>query len=156
MSDQDFLNIANKVFRAIFARDNDLNLDELRKKFAFDIKLPTAVETTLSKRPTWTAMPNAKKYMTVDETDDYDNDKGWMLEKRDFKSLSEILEAWDSINYTSTERVYNSENVVASDPIYNSNNVYASTNCGGCKNMLFCDGTYDLSLIHISEPTRLL
>ena len=53
------------------------------------------------------------------------------------------MQAWQEINYITTERAYDSENVVASDPIYHSENVYNSTNCGDCKNIIFCDGTYD-------------
>lgn len=143
MTDSDFLTIVDKIFLAIFGRKNTLSLDALRQKFAFDIKLPTAVKDTESGKTTYTAMPNVKKYMICDDTYEYDRTKGWMLPKKPVKSLQEILDIWDSVNYTTTERVYDSENVVASDPIYGSVNVYASTNCGQCKNILFCDGVYN-------------
>lgn len=142
MSKTQFLEIANKVLFSIFAEENHLDLDDLQEKFAFDIKLPTEVKDSTTQEITYTAMPNAESYMKCKNTYEYDRTKGWQLPKQKVKNLDEIIKIWKSINYTTTERVYDSENVIASDPIYNSINVYASTNCGKCKNILFCDGTY--------------
>jgi len=143
METADFLAIAQKILFSIFDQKPPLTLEQIRAKFAFDIKLPTEVKDSTTHEPTYSAMPNAQTYMKCETTYTYDREKGWMLPRQDIKSLDDILQIWQSINYTTTERVYDSENVVASDPIYNSLNVYASTNCGKCKNILFCDGTYD-------------
>lgn len=143
MQEKDFLEIAEKILVAIFGQKSSLTLDEIRTKFAFDIKLPTEVKDSISNETTYSAMPNAESYMKCENTYQYDRDKGWQLPKQTIKNIDEIIRIWKTINYTTTERVYNSEHVIASDPIYNSINVYASTNCGKCKNILFCDGTYD-------------
>jgi len=143
MKDIPFLEIADKIFVNIFGQKSGLTLDEIQHQFAFDLKLPTAVQDSTTGETTYSAMPNVKSYMKCENTYQYDRDKGWMLPKQAVKSLDDILKIWQSINYTTTERVYDSENVAKSDPIYNSINVYASTNCGKCKNILFCDGTYD-------------
>lgn len=136
------LEVANKIFQAVFGRDNPYSLEQLREKFAFDIALPTEVKDSRTGETTYTALPNAKKYITNDNSNQQDIAKGWLRAKRPLHNLQEILDAWDEINLTTTERIYNSENVTASDPIYESLNVYGSTNCGECKNIIFCDGTY--------------
>lgn len=143
MSESDFLKIADKIFSNIFGQKSSLTLAAIRAKFAFDIKLPTEVKDSTTGETTYSAMPNVASYMKCENTYQYDRDKGWMLPKKSIKSIDEILKIWKTINYTTAERVYDSENVLQSDPIYNSINVYASTNCGKCKNILFCDGTYD-------------
>ena len=145
MTESQTLTTANKIFQAVFGRDNPYTLAELRQKFAFDITLPVAVKDTTTGEITYTAMPNAQTFMTEANTHKYDNTTGWMRPKRPVKDLKQLLAAWSEINYTTTERVYESENVSCSDPIYNSENVYCSTNCGKCQYLIFGDGTYNSS-----------
>lgn len=45
----------------------------------------------------------------------------------------------DSMNLTTTERVFDSINVAKSDTIYSCQNVYHSTDCRECKDIVFCD-----------------
>lgn len=142
MIEEQVLKTADKVFQAIFDRPNPWSLNELEQKMAFDIKLPTKVKDSITDAATYSAMPNAKNYITIPNIEARDKTSGWLLPKREVKNLDDILEIWHSINYTTTERVYDSENVVASDPIYGSTNVYKSTNCGECNHIIFCDGTY--------------
>ena len=61
--------ITNKIFQAIFGRDNPYDLETLRQKFAFDIQLPTKVKDSWTGQTTYSAMPNAHKYITVPNTD---------------------------------------------------------------------------------------
>lgn len=136
------LDVTNKIFQAIFGQDNPYSLEQLREKFAFDIALPTEVKDSITGETTYTALPNAERFITNRNSEQKDADSGWLRPRRAVRNLQEILDAWNEINFTTTERVYNSENVTASDPIYESRNVYGSTNCGKCQNILFCDGTY--------------
>ncbi len=143
MTKSETLALTNQIFQAIFAQDNPYNLDELKAQFASDILLPTAVKDSTTGELTYSAMPNAKSYITDANSAKRDAATGWLQPMRPVKGMKDLLEAWQDINYITTERVYDSENVSASDPIYHSQNVYGSTNCGGCKNIIFCDGTYD-------------
>lgn len=143
MKASEAVKLTSHVFQNIFKQDNPYTLTELRDKFAFDIELPTEVKDNITGQTTYTAVPNAKKFITNATADQWNNGQGWMQTKRSITGLKELLEMWDAINYITTERVYDSENVSASDPIYHSANVYVSTNCGECKNIIFCDGTYD-------------
>ncbi len=140
---KDFEIIADKIFRAVFNRKCEMSLDDLQKKFAFDIKLPTLVHDSITGEPAYTAMPNAKSYVTI--KDSYKRE--WMLEKRPTKSLSELIKIWGSVNAITCDRAYDSQNVVKSDPIYSSSNVYASTNCGSNQNILFCDSEYGSNFV---------
>lgn len=143
MTEPETLALASRIFRAVFDQDCPYNLSELKSRFAADIQLPSAVKDSTTGEETFTAMPNAKSYITDANSGKRDESTGWLLPKRPIKGMKELLQAWQEINYITTERVYDSEKVSASDPIYHSQNVYNSTNCGGCKNIIFCDGTYD-------------
>lgn len=138
MNDSDFLEIANQIFQTIFLRKCDYNLDEIKEKFAFDIKLPTLVRDYETKESVYTAMPNAERFITMKNAD-----RNWMLEKRPISNLEELIEIWKSINPITAGRAYNCTNVYKSDPVYNSENVYNCTNCGEGKNILFCDSSHN-------------
>lgn len=133
----------NKIFQAIFGRNNPYDLETLEQKFAFDIKLPTEVKDSTTGEITYTAAPNAKQFITDANSQVYGDDKGWIQPKCEIESLDQILELWQKVNYMTTERAYDCENVIKSDPVYNSTNVYKSTNCGACHDIVFCDGTYE-------------
>ena len=136
--------ITDKIFQAIFGRDNPYDLETLRQKFAFDIQLPTKVKDSWTGQTTYSAMPNAHKYITVPNTDLWNDGKGWLREKPSISGIKDLLKIWrEELNYTSTERVYDSEDVAKSDPICNSRHIYCSTNCGGSSYLIFCDGSYD-------------
>lgn len=136
---EQFQVIANKTFQGIFERDCPYSLDELKKIFAFDIKLPTEVEDSTTGEKTYTAMPNAKKYITNANQWKHGD---WIRPKTKVSSLKDLLKIWEEVNLVTTERVYDSDDVVASDPIYGSTHVYNSTNCNACQNIIYCDGSH--------------
>lgn len=142
MTEQQTLTTINQIFQAVFQRDNPYSLAKVKDKFAFDITLPTAVKDSGTGELTYTALPNADRYITQANARKRDNESSWLRPKQPIKGLKELLTLWEEINLTTTERAYDSENVTQSDPVYNSQNVYCSTDCGQCKNIVFCDGTY--------------
>lgn len=136
--DNGFLNVAAEIFQAVFGRNCDYSLGELKAKFAFDIKLPTLVHDSETDEITYTAMPNAETFVAMPNSD-----RDWMLEKRPVANLDELITIWKSINPITAGRAYNCTNVVKSDPVYSSQNVYNCTNCGEGKNIIFCDSSYN-------------
>ena len=140
MSREEALVIINKIFKAVFLVDNKDSLDDIYKKYAFDIKLPRKVYDSITHEETYTDFDNATKFITKDNMENLDSSKGFMMEKRDFNSLEELINIWEEINTITTERCYNSTYVSKSDTIYDSSYVYNSTNCSNCKNVIFCDG----------------
>ena len=143
MSEIETKEVINKTFKAVFDKDSLYSLDEVKRKFAFDVRLPIVVSDSTTGEETYTVTVNSFKVITNTNMEKRDNNEGWMLDKKTVKNLKELLEIWDSINYTTTERVYESMNVSKSDPIYNSTNVYNSTDCGHCNNIVFCDGIHE-------------
>lgn len=151
MKEKELEEIVNKIFQAVFNKDSNFEIDELKDKFAFDIKLPLEVTDSITGEITYASSINSHKFITNNNMMKKDEEKGWMLPKKDVHSLKELLDIWDSINYTTTERVYNSSNVVMSDPIYNSSNVFNSTDCSKVDKILFCDGIHNSSYVMASQ-----
>ncbi len=143
MSEDDFLEIAKKIMRAVFNREIDMTLEEIEERFAYDVVLPKEVKDTISGEVTYAAADNSKKYITNANMEKRDKEIGWIIEKRDVKSLSEIIEIWEETNYLTTERNYDCMNVLKSDTIYNSQNVYKSMDSSRSKGLIFCNSCHD-------------
>lgn len=139
MNDNVALNIVNKVFNSVFDEDNKYSLEELLEKFAFDVKLPKQVNDSTTNEITWADSINSGKFITNTNMVKKDTLDGWLLEKKDISNLQELIDIWNTINLTATERVYDSINVLKSDTIYRCENVYRSSNCSDSKNIIYCD-----------------
>ena len=139
MNDKQCMNVLESIFLEIFNQTLSLNLEQILSEFAFDIKLPNKVIDGVTGEETWASSVNSNKYITQDNMEKYDSQKGWMRQKREVNSIDDILKYWNSINYTTTERIYDSINVSKSDTIYNCENIYRSQNCRECKNTVFTD-----------------
>lgn len=129
--------ILDNIVGQIFGYKNPFSLEQFQQKFAFDVKLPLQVNDSTTNQPTWTQSPNLTKFITVENSyarDDWDS-----RPKRDLNSIEDIMQAWNEINYSATERYLDSMNVAESDNIYNSENVYRSVDIHGSKNVLFSD-----------------
>lgn len=151
MKEKEVMEIVNKIFQTVFNKDNNLSIEELKEKFAFDIKLPLEVTDSLTGEVTYATSINSHKFITNNNMMKKDETEGWMLPKKEVHSLKELIDLWDTINYTTTERVYNSQNVVMSDPIYDSNNVYNSTDCSKVDKVLFSDGIHNSNYVIASQ-----
>lgn len=139
MNDNKALEIINKIFKNVFEAENKYSLEMILDKFAFDIKLPIQVNDSTTNEVTWADAINSSKFITLSNMEKRDTEKGWMLEKREINNLQELIDVWNSINLTTTERVYDSINVSKSDTIYRSENIYRSTDCSDSKNLVFCE-----------------
>lgn len=139
MSDETALKIANKILKAIFDKYSIYSLDKLLEKFAFDIKLPKQVTDSTTNQVTWADSISSGKFITNENMEKIDNERGWMLQKKEINNFQELIDIWNAINLTTTERVYDSINVSKSDTIYRCENIYRSTDCSDSKNLIFCD-----------------
>ena len=139
MNDKKALEIINKIFNNVFNQENLFTLEELFKKFAFDIKLPKQVLDSTTNEPTWSNSANSPKFITNTNMIKKDTTKGWMLPKKEINNIDQIIEIWNNINLTTTERVYDSINVAKSDTIYSCENVYRSNDSRACKNIVYCN-----------------
>lgn len=139
MNDKKALEIIDKIFMTVFNRKNNLNMDEILEKFAFDVKLPKQVNDSTTNEITWADSIHNGKFITLTNMEKKDTKEGWMLERRCFSNLQELIDIWNEINLTTTERVYDSLNVCKSDTIYRCENVYRSTDCSDSKNVIYSD-----------------
>lgn len=143
MNDKQSKQILDEIFMEIFEQKCPLNLEQVLSEFAFDIRLPNKVIDAVDGSETWATSINSNKYITQTNMTKYDNYKGWMRPKKEISSIDEILELWNNVNYTTTERIYDSINVSKSDTIYRSENVYRSQDIRDCKNAIYTDGCGD-------------
>lgn len=139
MNDQKALEIISKVIGQIFGYQNPYNLEQVRQKFAFDVRLPSKVFDTKTGEETWAQSTNPTKFVTLSNSLKEVKQSDWMREKQDLNTLEDILVAWNEINYTTTERQIECVNIAKSDNIYNSENVYQSQDVHFSKNIAFCD-----------------
>lgn len=153
MDDKKALEIINKIFRSVFDRDNKYSLDEVLEKFAFDIKLPKQVNDSITNEITWADSINSGKFITNSNMEAKDAKTGWMLDKREINGLQDIIDIWNTINLTTTERVYDSIDVIKSDTIYRCEKVYRSTDCRDSKNVVYCDSCGNSEYILASQRT---
>lgn len=153
MNDNSTLIIIDKIFKTVFNKDNPFNLEEILEKFAFDILLPKQVNDSITNEITWADSINSSKFITLSNMEKKDSSTGWMLEKREINNLQELLDIYNSINLTTTERVYDSINVSKSDTIYRCSNVYRSTDCSDSKNIIYCDSCGNCEYVLASKRT---
>lgn len=153
MSEKEALIVIGKILNRIFQVENPFSLDEVLSKFAFDIKLPKQVYDAITNETTWADSIHSGKYITLNNMEKIDREKGWMLEKREVHNLDDIIKIWSEVNLMTTERVYDSINVSCSDTIYASENIYHSTDSSESKNLVFCDSCHHSEFLLASQRT---
>lgn len=151
MNEKQAMEIVDKIFIQIFGKKSPFTLEQVLQKFAFDVKLPQQVIDSTSKQPTWTSAINSTKYITQEHMERYDEQRGWMIPKREVHTLEDLLNVWKLTNYTTTERVYDCINVAQCDPLYRCENAFRCTDCRDSKNILFSDGCGDCEAIIASQ-----
>lgn len=154
MNDNKAMEIINKIFKNVFEVNCPYKLDEVLEKFAFDIKLPKQVLDSTTNEVTWADSISSGRFITLDNMEKRDTSVGWMLERQEINNLQDLINIWNSINLTTTERVYDSINVSKSDTIYGCQNVYRSTDCSNCKNVTFCDSCVNSEFLLASQRSN--
>ena len=139
MNDRKALEIVHKIFQCVLESENPYSLEMLLEKFAFDVTLPKQVNDSTTSEITWADSIHSGRFITNKNMEKREEETGWMLPKKEIHTLQELMDIWNTINYTTTERVYDSINVAKSDTIYRCENVYRSTDCSDSKNIIYCD-----------------
>jgi len=133
------LDIVNRIFKSVFNKENTYSLEQLLEKFAFDVKLPNKVYDSITNQETWASSINSGSFITLENMEKKDAKDGWMLPRKEVNTLQDLVDIWNSVNLTTTERVYDSINVLRSDTIYRCENVYQCNDCSDSKNIIYCD-----------------
>ena len=151
MNDEKALEIVDKIFKNVFEKGNKFSLDDLLEKYAFDIKLPKQVNDTTTNEITWADSISSGRFITNNNMIKKDNENGWMLPKKEIRDLQELVDIWNTINLTTTERVYDSIDVVKSDTIYRCEKVYRCSDCMDSKSIVYCESCHDGEFLLASQ-----
>lgn len=145
MTDHEAQEVLNKIVKQVFGVQNPLSLEQFREKFAFDLKLPMKVYDSTTNEETWVRDDtNVGRYMKFDNILKYDAEYGdFMQPKVDIQSMADVMQVWQKVNFTATEKHIESINVSKSDSITGSENIYMSLDYGNSKNVIFCDGGFN-------------
>ncbi len=139
MNEQQAKEIVDRVIGQIFGFQNPLTLDQVQQKFAFDVRLPQQVFDSETNEPTWAASTNPTKFITLKNS--WEKPEGsWIQPTQPLNSIEDVVNAWNRVNATTTEREIDSVNVAQSDSVYFSENVFRSTDISHSKNIVFSDG----------------
>jgi len=107
MNNEQALKIVNEIFQSVFRKENFSTLDEIKRKYAYDINLPIEVQDSTTGETTWTDTKEINNnYITQKNMESKDYKEGWMIEKKNLQNIKDILDIWNEINYKTTERVY--------------------------------------------------
>jgi hypothetical protein len=136
--------LLDKVIGQIFGYQNPLSLDQFLQKYAFDVRLPQQVVDSTTGETTWSQSTNPTKFITVNNAWARQD---WDRPKQPLNSIQDILAAWNTINYTATERQLDSVEVGESDNIHGSQSIYRSQDINNSKNILFSDGLLNCEYI---------
>ena len=103
MSQEQALEIIQKIFQAIFENDNPFSLEEIKDFFAFDLCLPERVKDSITNQLTWVNPCRNKAFITNFNMQKKEREEGWMREKQDIHNLKELLTLWEDVNLMTTE-----------------------------------------------------
>lgn len=156
MTDQKAQEILNKIIEQIFGYKNPYTLEQFKQKYAFDLKLPVEVFDSTTGESTWAISANPSKFITMKNASAEAKGKDFMVPKRDFNTVEEIIAAWQETNLTTTERYLESINIAKSDNIYGSDGVYNSQDIVNSKNLLFCGSIQNSEFVACSQRSNSL
>lgn len=135
--------IADYIFKDVFGKNCFYSLEELRKKFAFDIPFAQKIKCSLSGTETWSFSGEGEKIASQKAIAERFKKDEWMRKKKSINSIEDIIKHWKEINYITGEKYINSKEVAESDGIYNSAFVFGSVSIFDSKNIVFSYKIFD-------------
>jgi hypothetical protein len=151
MNNQKAKIVADYIFKEVFETENSYSLEELKRKFSFDIPFAQKATCALSKKDTWTIYPSEEKIASQQAVAEEFKKAEWMKKKKNLSSIEEILGAWKEINYLTGEKYINSIDVAESDGIYNSSAVFHSASIFDSKNIVYSYKIFDSNYLLASR-----
>lgn len=146
--------ILDKVIGQIFGYKNPYTLEQFRQKYAFDVRLPIMVNDSTTGEQTWSQSPNPTKFITLENSRKQSNGTDWVMPTKPLNSIEDILNAWEAVNYISTERQLDSLDFAQSDNIYGSQFVFRSQDIHESKNIVFGDGVNNSEYVVASQRSK--
>ncbi len=124
------------VFKDVFARENPFSLDEIQRKFAFDVDIPERVKDSVTGRDTWSVKRRGVPAMAMETAGEL-HKKGTIPKPEKLNALDDVFKFWKTSAYFVGDRYINSTDVTVSDAIFDSNSVYRSALIHDCQKVVF-------------------
>lgn len=151
--------LLDKIIAQVLGYKNPLTLEQFMQKFTFDISLPQPVIDMTDGSTTWAQSVNPTKFVKMKnarglEIAGASAETDYLRPARKIESIEDVLEAWNEINLTTTERVMDSLNVTESDNIERCENIYRSQDVRDSRNILLTDGANGCEFIAGGQRSR--
>ena len=108
MKEKEVKDLLDKIFIQVFGKTYDYTIDQVKGKFAFSLTLPKEVRDSTTNEVTYSYSSNSYHFITQTNMSRKDSEEGWMLDKKEFHDLKEVIDVWNQINLLTTERVESS------------------------------------------------
>lgn len=154
MNTQDAKVVLDRIFGDVFGYKNPMTMEQFMLRFTYDLRLPQKVFDSSDGTPTWALLISSTKFITSENVVKRHKEDEWLMAKRPLDDIQDVLNAWNEINFTATERHINSRNVGESDNIYNSQNIYRSQDVRYSENILLSDTIDNCKYVAASQRSN--
>lgn len=151
MNEKRALETVDKIFKDIYGRGYTGTFDDLIKKYAYDVSLPSEVVSSLSNQTTWSATPGGHAYAKFEELMVEMGKHDWLFPAEKIESYEQLINLWQRANYSATERMLESIDITESDTVYGSEKIFRSRDIHGSKNIICSDSLYDSEFVFASQ-----
>lgn len=136
--------IVDKVIGSIFGVQNPYSLEQVRQKFAFDMRLPQQVIDASTGETAWATSVNSSSYMTLENCRKRTQIDDWMEPKIPINDMQDIISAWSKVKFMAANRQLECVNIAECDTVYKCENIFRCCDVNNSKNAVFCDGAHDI------------
>jgi hypothetical protein len=135
-----FLDIYRVIWKEVFPNVPEMEVEQFRTLFTNDLALPVAHPCTIDAQQTVFSSKEYgyRKFISRTESVKRMEENNWKEDKKDIRSLADVLAHVQNVNSFLGSRQLNSDILEESDDIYSSGYIYGSTHIYNCQKMLFC------------------
>jgi len=143
MTEEQALQVADKIFLDVFGRKNPFTLEELERRYTTGVLLPQKERCAVSGKEVFLYHPQTHlKTLSFESFLDEAKQTDWMYPSRPINSIDDLMKAWDRVAYMTAGKELDSQDVTDSDSIIKSQGVYKSSLINGSKNILLSNGCF--------------
>ncbi len=156
MDEKEAKKIVDFVFKDVFGRPNPFSLEEIKRRFAYDLELPHRVKDTVSGDYTWMTGNREGRVMSTDIIVQQSKKDIWMRPKEKIRDIDDIWSYWDGIAYFAAEKMLDSIDTAECDDIYRSSSVFHSSKVHDSQKIVFSENVRQCKLLvagHYSDTS---
>lgn len=130
--------IVDFVFKDIFSRDNPYSLEEIRKRYAFDMDIPDKVKDSVSGKDIWSIKRTGVSTMSMQSSAELRKKIEYPKPKK-MEDLDDIFKFWKDSAYFIGDRHIDSLDIAESDSVFGSSSIYKSAKVHSCQKVVFSE-----------------